>query len=220
MVWVIVAALVTAFSFFQNQRMLSARRAEEAALAEAVAQSYLGFHLQRVNGLIDSEQLRRKVMEAKLAHDQAMSIWIGIAGDVMPVSAFEHRDEIEATVAHFAGVTNPVMSMVPDDDDDAIAAYVQALMQRAAKVRTIGPAGESLPLILDNTLAGVRAELKAPLLELLVRASQEQQVVLLTEDPDVADWARVEAIAGAVSVVEAGTNADSDTVDITDGGIR
>ncbi len=110
--------------------------------------------------------------------------------------------------------------MVPDDDDDEIAAYAQALMQRAAKVRTIGPAGESLPLILDNTLAGVRAELKAPLLELLVRASQEQQVVLLTEDPDVADWARVEAIAGAVSIVEAGTNADSDTVDITDGGIR
>ncbi|MDG1366058.1 MAG: hypothetical protein P8P85_03280, partial [Acidimicrobiales bacterium] len=85
MIWVIVAALATAFSFFQNQRMLSARRAEEAALAEAGAQSYLGFHLQRVSGLIDSEQLRRKVMEAKLAHDQTMSIWIGIAGDVMPV---------------------------------------------------------------------------------------------------------------------------------------
>ncbi len=220
MIWVIVAALATAFSFFQNQRMLSARRAEEAALAEAGAQSYLGFHLQRVNGLIDGEQLRRKVMEAKLAHDQAMSIWVGIAGDVMPVWALEHRDEIEATVAHIAGVTNPVMSMVPDDDDDEIATYAQALMQRAAKVRTIGPASESLPLILDNTLAGVRAELKAPLLELLVRASQEQQVVLLTEDPDVADWARVEAIAGAMSIVEAGTNADSETVDITDGGIR
>ena len=159
-------------------------------------------------------------MEAKLAHDQAMSIWIGIAGDVMPVWAFEHRDEIEASVAHIAGVTNPVMSMVPDDDDDEIAAYAQALMQRAAKVRTIGPAGESLPLILDDTLAGVRAELKAPLLELLVRASQEQQVVLLTEDPDVADWARVEAITGAVSIVEAGTNADSETVDIADSGIR
>ena len=218
MVWVIVAAMVTALSFFQNQRMLSARKAEEEALAEAGAQSYLGFHLQRVNGLIDSEQSRRRVMEAKLAHDRAMGAWFDIAGDIIPDWAFEHRDEIDAAAAHIAEVTNPATSMVPDDDEE-IAAYAHALMQRLTKVRTVGPAGESLPLILDDALSGVEADLKAPLLEMLVRASDEQQIVLLTEDADVADWARVEAITGAVSILEPGNDAEVDdeaeTVDIT-----
>ena len=108
--------------------------------------------------------------------------------------------------------------MVPDDDEE-IAAYAHALMQRLTKVRTIGPAGESLPLILDDALSGVEADLKAPLLEMLVRASDEQQIVLLTEDADVADWARVEAITGAVSILEPGNEAELDddveTVDIT-----
>lgn len=222
MIWVIVAATVTAVSFMQNQRMLRARNAEEEALAEAGAQSYLGFHLQRVNGLIDSEQSRRKVMEAKLAHDRAMATWFDIAGDIVPDWAFEYRAEIEAAAEHIAEVTNPATAMVHDDDDE-IAAYAHALMQRLTKVRSIGPAGESLPLVLDDALSGVPAELKAPLLEMLVRASDEQQIVLLTEDADVAGWARVEAITGNVSILEPGTDAaietGVETVDITNSAV-
>ncbi len=60
MVFVIGAAIITAVSFIQNQRMEKARQAEEDALAEAGAQTYLGFHLQRVNGMLDSEGSRQR----------------------------------------------------------------------------------------------------------------------------------------------------------------
>ena len=62
MVAVIIAASVTALSFVQNQRMVKAHKAEEVALAEAGAKSYLGFHLQRVNGLLDSSMARERLI--------------------------------------------------------------------------------------------------------------------------------------------------------------
>lgn len=192
MVWVLVAAAVTATSLIQTQRMARARTAEEEALAEAGAQSYLGFHLQRVNGLVDGEQARRRLMKATHEHEDAMEAWVRLAGEVAPDWAHEHRDEIEAAAA--------TASLV--DHDDELAAYAETLIQRLKTCRTVGPAGESLPLLLDDALASVDAELKAPLLELLMRASHDQQIVLLTEDTDVADWARVEAMTGSVSIVE------------------
>ena len=44
--------------------------------------------------------------------------------------------------------------------------------------------------------------MKPELLELLMKASADQQVIYLTQDEDVASWARVEALTGAMSVVE------------------
>ena len=41
-----------------------------------------------------------------------------------------------------------------------------------------------------------------PLLELLIRSSEHQQIVLLTEDPTIASWARLEAMTGNMSLVE------------------
>ena len=75
-------------------------------------------------------------------------------------------------------------------------------MERLEVVRTAGPGGESLPLILDDSLRGIDHDLKAPLLELLLYSSNNQQLVFLTEDTDVTDWARVEAITGELSVLE------------------
>ena len=45
-------------------------------------------------------------------------------------------------------------------------------------------------------------EIWPELLELLMKASPDQQVIYLTDDPDVAEWARVEALTGAMSIVE------------------
>ncbi|NCG38671.1 MAG: hypothetical protein GWP48_14270 [Actinobacteria bacterium] len=87
------------------------------------------------------------------------------------------------------------------EDGDA-AALAHALMARLEVVRTAGPGGESLPLILDDSLRGIDHNLKAPLLELLLHSSNNQQILFLTEDSDVADWARVEAITGELSILE------------------
>ena len=35
-----------------------------------------------------------------------------------------------------------------------------------------------------------------------MKASANQQVIYLTEDPDVASWARVEALTGQLAIVE------------------
>jgi hypothetical protein len=40
------------------------------------------------------------------------------------------------------------------------------------------------------------------MLELLIRSSEHQQIVLLTDDETVAAWAKLEAMTGALSLVE------------------
>ncbi len=203
MALVILAAFVTAASFVQHQRMARARKAADAALAEAGAQSYLGFHLQRVNGLLDSEAARQRLVRAGAEHEAAMTDWFDTAGDIVVGWAEEHRGEIEEAARCFRDVGAISAGAVPiDSESDEVAALAHALVQRLEQVRNIGPAGESLPLILDDALNGLDVTLKAPLLEMLVRSSENQQIVFLTEDEDVTDWARVEAITGELSILE------------------
>ncbi len=203
MLWIIVAATVTALSFVQHQRMQSARKAESAALALAGAESYLGFHLQRVNGLLDSEQSRRRLVEASAERETAMAQWFALAGDIVPEWAHEHREEIETAARRMQDVsTIGTGPLAGPTNDDQMAGLAHALVIRLEIVRSIGPGGESLPLVLDDSLNGLDPSLKAPLLEMLVRSSENQQIVFLTEDTDVADWARLEAMTGDLSILE------------------
>jgi hypothetical protein len=203
MALVILAAMVTALSFNQHQRMEKARAAEEDALAAAGAQSYLGFHLQRVNGLLDSQASRQRLMQASADHETALTDWFETAGDIVVDWAHEHRDEIEEASRRARDVDALSTGPLPiDTENDEVAALAHALMQKLEEVRGIGPGGENLPLVLDDSLNGIAVELKAPLLEMLVRSSENQQIVFLTEDADVTDWARVEAITGDLSILE------------------
>lgn len=211
MVAVMAAAVVTAVSFRQNQQMEKAREAEEEALAEAGAKSYLGFHLQRVNGLLDSELARKRLLQASADHEAAMAEWFATAGDIAVEWAVEHRDEIHAAarlrqdVSAFA--TGPLAAEEADGD---LADLAHALVARLGQVRDIGPGGETMPLVLDDPLTALPGDAKAHLLELLVRSSAYQQVVYLTEDDDVADWARLEAMTGDVMILEPTPEAERD----------
>jgi hypothetical protein len=49
-----------------------------------------------------------------------------------------------------------------------------------------------------------------------VRSSDAQQIVFLTEDDQVTDWARVEAITGELAILEPSASAEEATVDVTD----
>ena len=207
-------------SFVQNQRMERARKAENEALAAAGAESYLGFHLQRVNGLLDSEQARKRLMEADHEYEAAMQAWMRLAGDIVPDWANEHRAEIEATADQLQNMTTFGSGPMVDTDDDQIAALAHALMQRLTKVRDIGPAGESLPLVLDDALVGLDSDMKASLLELLVHSSDDQQIVFLTQDSQVTEWARVEAITGELAILEPGGAPEDSTVDVTDAAVN
>ena len=113
----------------------------------------------------------------------------------------EHKDEILAAARLRQDVTSS-SAIGMTGGGDLIARYAQALNTRLAAVRGVGPRHQTLPLILDDTLTGIDAALKPPLLELLSKATVSQQVLFLTNDEDVISWARLEAIAGHLALIE------------------
>jgi len=197
-----VGATVASIVFWQ--RVEQARRDEESALRSAGTNSYLSFQINRVNGLLTSDHARRQMMRAAEEHRAALAEWRVLVGDI-PVSwALDHTAEIRRQAAELrdtVGVRNP-MAMVMSRDEESAAELAHGLLQRLMVLRTIGADDESFPLLIDDALASVDPGVKPELLELLMRASAHQQVVYLTEDPDVAEWARVEALTGTMSIVE------------------
>jgi hypothetical protein len=64
------------------------------------------------------------------------------------------------------------------------------LLLRMAMARHLVRRGEIVPLVLDDVLVQFDRERKLAVLELLHAASEERQVLLLTQEDDVLDWAR------------------------------
>jgi hypothetical protein len=200
MVFVAYAAIATILSFLEWRGAEKTAKEEEEALSEAGAASYLGFHLQRVNGLVNSDQGRRRLVRAAEAFRTAMAEWQELAGDVPVEWAIEHAEAIMGAARRNVPQTGfqPVTASTPDLSN----AMAQSLVARLTQLRAIGPAREAFPLVLDDPLTDLEGSAKAPLLELISRASLEQQIIFLTQDEDVASWARVEAMTGALSIFE------------------
>jgi hypothetical protein len=197
-----IAATVVSITFWQ--RLEQARRREEAALASVGVTSYLTFQIHRVNGLLGNDQARRLMMRAAEEHRASLAEWRVLVGDI-PVSwALEHRRQIRRLAKERqSGTTDPAAagggSVAAEDNRTELA---HTLLQRLAELKSLGAGGESFPLLVDDALTDVDPSIKPELLELLTKASTNQQVVYLTEDPDVAAWARVEALTGQLSIVE------------------
>ncbi|QGG93835.1 SdpI family protein [Actinomarinicola tropica] len=207
------ATLITAYSFLMWRRLEKAREAEQVALEKAGASSYLGFHLQRVNTLLSSDQIRRQLMSAADAHRDATFAWQDMAGDVPVAWALEHREDIGSA----AKVRGRADRATPSPATDLATVLGQELVVRLSEARRLGASGESFPLVLDDPFVDFQSAVKPALLELLGEASNRQQILLLTEDPDVAAWARLESLTGALSVVEpTGAKSESRTIDATD----
>ena len=85
---------------------------------------------------------------------------------------------------------------------DGSSIYAHPLLARINAVRGIGPANESLPLIIDEAFANMEDGACASLLELLVTASEEQQIIVLTQEQELTAWARVEAMTGELTLIE------------------
>lgn len=197
-----IAALSVTMSLAARLRLTRAARAEERALADAGAASYLGFQLQRVNGLLGDDSNRKALMDVAAARRQAQVDWQRVAGDIPLAWALANRAEIEAA----AGLRREVDALAtisqsaPDLPHDVTAELAQALVARVAHARAV--AGEGLPLILDEPFIDLEPTVKPMLLELLGRSSGDPQIVILTDDEDVASWARLEALTGEVRLLE------------------
>jgi len=199
-----LASVMLLLSVVFRSAMERAERAEEEALAEAGAQSYLGFHLQRVNGLLSSDANRKKLMAAAEEHKKAITEWKRIAGDIQVDWALEHREEVEAMAHVRRDITSlgTLSATAPDMDSDKATDLARVLVSRLGEVRRFGATGESFPLILDDPFVDLEGGIKPSLLELLGHGPGTPQLIFLTEDEDVASWARLEALTGALSIIE------------------
>jgi hypothetical protein len=205
----VIALLAVATSFVTWRRAEQARAAEADALAEAGAQSYLGFHLQRVNGLLASDLNRQRLLHAADEHRDALRAWASLAGETPAAWALERRDTISAAARaqrEVAGLADR------DGSPDGTGAIVHEFLGRLDALRHLGPGDESFPALLDEPFEHLADAALPTLLETLVLTTEHQQVVLLSSDPRLADWARVEAMTGAMSLIEPVPTA---TVDIT-----
>ena len=202
MPFVLFAAVAALASIVFWGRVRRALAAEADALEAAGAPSYLGFHLDRVNSLLANDRARRVLLEAADVHRGALAEWEQLVGPSVTTQwATEHKEEILAAARLRQDVTAS-SAVGATGGGDLIARFAQALNTRLAAVRNIGPRHTTLPLILDDTFAGIDPALKPPLLELLSRSTVSQQVLFLTNDEDVTSWARLEAIAGNLSLIE------------------
>lgn len=205
-----VAAVTTLVSIVFRRRMARAEKAEKEALAQAGARSYIGFHLQRVNGLLEGATNRRRVAELAEEHRRALAEWQTLAGEVPPEWALTMRDRITAAAARLAaeGRTAPAVAGIPSLRHVDPADLAHAFVSRLADLRHAGETGESLPLVLDEPFADVDPSVKRWILELVGRSAGTPQIVYLTEDPEVAAWARMEAMAGHIGVLEPAPDAE------------
>ncbi len=197
----LVAGLAVAVSVVYWRRNEQARAQEEAALADAGAQSYLGFHLQRVNSLLSSDLGRQRLIQAAEEHRDASQRWHALAGEVDVRWAVANRAEI-TTAARLRADVQPFVGADDAAGAEDTAAIAHAVIGRLNELRTLGPGRESFPALLDEPFAHQDPTSLPAMLEVLVRSSEHQQIVLLTESDAVADWARVEAMTGAIGIIE------------------
>lgn len=200
---VLAAVATTALSIVFWRRLEDARTLEEQALREAGAHSYLTFQINRVNESLASDQHRRALVLAAEYHRAALIEWKLLAGDIPVEWAIEKRRLVreEANRLASADPATPVTPTVPNPQEagDDLA---HSLLRRLEELRTLGAGGESFPAFLDDPITSLSPAAKAQLLEQISAASKRQQVILLTEDADVAAWARVEALTGNLRVIE------------------
>ena len=137
--------------------------------------------------------------------------WQQLAGDIPVAWALTHREEVQAAsrLRHDVDALGALSDTVPEVDEDLTSDLVHVLVSRLAAARSVG--GEGVPIILDDPFREVEASVKPLLLELIGRAAGRPQVVFLTEDEDVASWARLEALTGEVALVEPDASGDEAT---------
>jgi len=196
--FLLVAVATTLVSIAFRRRMQRARAAEQEALAAAGAESYKAFQLQRMTELMDSDQTRHRLADAAAEHRRAVAAWGELAGDVAADWALGVRERV---LAEARRPINPdAEPPMPEP-----AQLAESLIVRLAELRHAGTAGESVPLILDEPPVGMVTSIKQWMLELLGRSAGAPQVVYLTNDEDVTAWARIEALAGTLELIEPAT---------------
>jgi hypothetical protein len=109
----------------------------------------------------------------------------------------DRRDTLVRRVGVLEGghTHHPAPSIDADDLE-------QRLLARLAAARRVGPAAETVPLVLSEPFEHLHGDRKWSILQVVERLSATVQLVYLTDDVDVIVWARRLAANGAISLLE------------------
>jgi len=199
----VLAGAFLAVAVVFRRRLEEAKVAEAEALNAAGARDYGGFLQQRVAVLLGTEEhKRRRVSEAVTEHRRAQAAWTRLVGDVDLDWAVSHRRAVTAAAAENGD--EQALALIEDLRRSRPADARQLadlVLRRVERVAAVGPQGETLPLILDEPFEGLDGPGTRWMLELLTRIAGHPQLVLLTENRDIAAWAELEQLAGHLSVV-------------------
>lgn len=200
---VAIATVALVLALIVKTKVNVAKHQEDAALASAGSDSYLGFVVQQVNGLMTDTEMRRRLTSVAADHRDAAIAWTRLAGNVTVEWAFAHQREIDAAarLRTQLGAMDSVSATAPTIDERT-AAVASTVLGRMTELRRIGYGAESFPLILDDPFTELDPSVRLGLLELIAKEAGAPQVILLTDLDDVADWARLEALAGRVALLE------------------
>ena len=168
-------------------------------------QSYLGFQLQRVNGWCRARRPAAGLLAAAEDHRVAAGRWSEIVGDVRVDWALEHHEEITAAAHARCATTSRASAASPSAWRSARR---PGRRPRPGVGRAAGPgSATSAPArrasrSSSTTRSPGCGHGKPALLELLSARAGTPQPILLTDDEDVACWARLEALAGELTILE------------------
>jgi hypothetical protein len=186
-----IAAAVgaTGLSLLRWRQVRRAEAAEDAVLRSAGMSSYLTFQLHRVDGLVSSQEERRLLVELSEIHSEALGCWQALAGEVDVEWAWNHRSEIEAA--------RPTLRGSRRDREATLAAALSDRLDSLATTARLRP-----PVLLDEPFGPVDDIELRELISLVLDATEDLQLVLLTEDPRIAEWARLEQLGGTICHLE------------------
>ena len=201
--FVILAAAFTAVSVVFRRRLEVARVREQDALVSAGASSYGGFVHQRIAVLMNQQEFRfRQASSAVTEHRRAQAAWTKLVGDVDVDWARARQAAVTAAAADAGDRDAARLAQELRRSQPANPRLLgELLLKRVDELHAVGPTGEELPLILDEPFEGLEPAALRWLLELVLRVGGHPQLVLLTEDPEIAAWAEREAVGGNVAVV-------------------
>jgi hypothetical protein len=135
-------------------------------------------------------------------HSEAHGAWVELVGDIDVRWAAERRTEIQAASRlrqHIAALRS-LSSSVPDLSDDDAVALAQAIVSQLSAASH--EQGVKPPVVLDEPFIDLDPAVVPLLLELLPGLVGNLQVMLLTNDDAIASWARLEALAGELALIE------------------
>lgn len=213
--FVAVAALALAAALALKAKVDVARRQAEAALSSTGSDSYLGFMVNQVNGLMSDTDHRRRLSAVAADHREAAITWTRLVGNVTVDWALTHQRQIDSAsrLRTHLGAMDTLSATAPTIDEHT-AAVASLVLGRMTEFRRIGYGAESFPLILDDPFTTLDPSVRLGLLELLAREAGSPQVIILTDLPDVADWARLEALGGRAALLEPlGSSSPSEPAD-------